>query len=178
MPACQVNHVDVVTDSRPVGGGVIVPENFDKRQLSRRDFGHIRHEIVGDAFRVLADQARRMRADWVEVPEQNDAPFMVGCVEVDEDLLDHRLRPAVGVGGGPFRAFFIDWDVCGLAVHGSAAREDEVLAAVRSGGIAKAQGADDVVVVVLEGLGDAFAYGFESCEVDDGGGVVFFEDAV
>lgn len=72
-----------------------------------------------------------MRADGVEVPEEDDLPVRLGVLEIGEDVLDEELGSSVGVerrGGEVLGAR----DRRGLAVHGRGRREDHGLAPVHS----------------------------------------------
>ena len=90
--------VDVVADAGAVGGGIVVPEHGEMWSLAHRHLLDVRHQVVRDPLRVLADLARLVRAHRVEVPQQDDVPRRVGLVDVLEDVLDEELRPPVRVG--------------------------------------------------------------------------------
>ena len=69
MTRCQVAHVDVVANTGAVGGGVIVAKDLNGLELTDGDLGDVRHQVVGDTLGILADQARRMGADGIEITE-------------------------------------------------------------------------------------------------------------
>ena len=119
-----------------------------------------------------------MRADGVEIAQQHNVPFVVAHVQVGQHLLQHGLRPAVGVRGVVLRAILGNGDELRLAVHRGARREHEVLHAVRAGHVAQGQRAREIVPVVFQRLLHAFAHGLEAGEVDDGVDVVLLEDAL
>jgi len=54
----------------------------------------IGHEVVGDAYWMLAQLAAGVRSHWVEVPQQQDAPVLVRCCHVSEHvfLLQHNIQ--------------------------------------------------------------------------------------
>ena len=108
-----------------------------------------------------------MGADGVEVAQKHDIPLVVPRVQVGQDLLEHGLGPAVGIGGIVLRAALGDGDELRLAIHRGARREHDVLAAVFAGHIGQHQSARDVVPVVLQRLGHTLAHGFEAGEMDD-----------
>ena len=119
-----------------------------------------------------------MRADGVEVAQQHDVPLGVGLGGVHEDLLDHPLGPAVGVGAELLGALLGEGQRVGVAVDGRRAGEDDVLAAVVAHGLDQVEGAAEVVVVVLDGLGHALADGLEAGEVDHAVDVERLEDGL
>ena len=61
-------------------------------------------------------------------------------------------------------------------VDGSGGGEDDVLAAVLLHDLEEDEGAGDVVVVILEGLGDGLAHSLEARKVDDAVDLVLGED--
>ncbi|MNN20101.1 hypothetical protein D3C81_1333620 [compost metagenome] len=105
MAQRQVDHVDVVAHARAVRRIVIVAE--DGQALAAAD-GHLRdegHQIVRNASRIFADQAAGMRADRIKVAQHADLPLSISMHEITQDLLDHQLGAAVGVGHGQARRF-------------------------------------------------------------------------
>ena len=178
VAARKIHHVDVVAHAGAVVRGIVVAEHADAFQLA---YGHLRNvgqQVVGDALGILADQAALVRADGVEIAQQHNVPFVVAHVQVGQHLLQHGLRPAVGVRGVVLRAILGDGDELRLAVHRGARREHEVLHAVRAGHVAQGQRAREIVPVVFQRLLHAFAHGLEAGEVDDGVHFVLGEDAV
>ena len=174
----QIAHVDVVAHAGAVGGGVVVAKDLNGLELAHGDLGDIGHQVVGDALGVLADQARRMSADGVEVTEQHDVPLGVGGVDVHKDLLDHPLGPTIGVGRGLLRILLGDGRVVRVAVDGRGAREDDGLAAMVAHDVDEHQGVLDVVVVVLDGLAHRLADGLKAGKVDDAVNLMDIEDFV
>ena len=94
----KVHHMNVVPDAGAVGGGIIIAEDGELFQFADSYFGHIRHEVVRNAGRILTDQAGRMGADGIEIAQEYNAPFRIGNSLAFQDLLDHVLGPAVGIG--------------------------------------------------------------------------------
>ena len=164
----EVADVDVVADAGAVGGVVVVAEDAQLGAFADGHLGDVGHQVVGDAVGVLPYPAAGVRADGVEVSQEDDVPFGVGLLDVHEDLFEHALGPAVGVGAGAFGAVFGDGDLGGVAIDGGAGAEDDVLAVVVAHDVDEGEGAADVVFVVFPGFGDALADGFESGEVDAG----------
>ena len=104
MSACQVNHMDIVTHTRTVGGVVIIAENAKFGALSNRYLGQVGHEIVGNTVGIFAYQPAWMRTYRVEVSQKHHVPLRIGFMNIGQDLLQHTLGPAVGVGTYPFGA--------------------------------------------------------------------------
>ena len=178
VTGCQVAHVDVVAHAGAVGGGVVVAKDLNGLELTDGDLGDVGHQVVGDALGVLADQARRMGTDGIEITEQHDVPLGVGGVDVHEDLLNHPLGPTIGVGRGLLGVFLGDGRIVRIAVDGRRAREDDGLTAVVAHDIDERQGVLDIVVVVLDGLAHRLANGLKAGEVDDAVDLVGIEDLV
>lgn len=57
MTLRQVSHVDVVALTGAVSCGIVISENIQVGQFASSDPLNIRHQVVGDIFRVLANQA-------------------------------------------------------------------------------------------------------------------------
>ena len=91
MTGGQIAHVDVVAHTGAVGCGVVVAKDLNGLELAHGNLRDIGHQVVGDALGILADQARRMGADGIEITEQHNVPLGVGGVNVHKDLLDHHL---------------------------------------------------------------------------------------
>ena len=67
MAFCQIHNMDVIPHTGAVRGGVIIAKDGQLFQFTDRYFSDIRHQIVRDALRILADHAALMSADGVEV---------------------------------------------------------------------------------------------------------------
>ena len=158
--------MDVVAHARPVGGVVVVAEHLQSRALADRHLADVRHQVVGRAPRVFADQPAFMCAHRVEVAQQCDAPTGVGPLDIAQDVLAHQLGGAVGAGGGE-RGIFRDRQLLRRAVHRGAGTEHQCLAAELRHGADHAEQAAEVVAVVVEWLGSAFPHGLERCEMHD-----------
>ena len=171
----EVNDVDIVAHARSVGGGIVVPEHADLRQLADRHFGDVRGEVVGDALRILADQPARVRAHGVEVAQQGDRPAGVGDIQVAQDLFLHIFGGAVRVGRAARAAVFVQRELFGRAVDGRGRGEDELFDAELLHRFEQHEGGAEVVVVVLERLFDALPHRLEPRKVDDPVDGVFAE---
>ena len=174
----EVNHVDVVADSRAVGRRVVVAEDGQLFQAAHRDLRDVRQQVVRYARGVFADHAGLVRADRVEVAQQHHVPFGVGLLHVGQHFFEHGLCLSVGVRAFALGAFFGNRNHGRVAVHGGRRREDDVLAAVVAHGVQEHERGVHVVFVVFERHGDRFANGLEPGKVDAGVKVVFLENLV
>ena len=172
----EVADVDVVAHAGAVGGGIVVAEDAEFGSFADGDLSDVGHEVVRDAVGVFADETGGVGADGVEVAEEDDAPLVVGVLDVGQDLFEHALGPAVGVGAEALGTAFGDGDFGGVAVDGGAGAEDDVFAVVTAHDVEEGEGATDVVFVVFPRFFDAFADGFKASEVDAGVEVVVGED--
>ena len=168
--------MDVVAHAGAVGRVVVVAKDVHGVALADGGLRDVGHEVVGDALGVLAHEARGVRADGVEVAQQHDVPLRVGGVEVGEDLLDHPLGPAVGVGRGLLGALLGERQRVRVAVDGGGAGEDDGLAAVLAHDVDERERVADVVGVVLDRLGDGLAHGLVAGKVDNATRAVLVED--
>ena len=161
----EVLDVDVVAHAGAVDGVVVVAEDAELLALAHRDLGDERHQVVGDAGRVLADRPGLVRADRVEVAQQGEPHLRRRDGDVAQDLLLHHLGPAVGVGGegAPVlgRAGLVG------AVDRGAGGEDELVDVVLLHRADQREGGAEVVLVVVERLLDALADRLVAGEVDD-----------
>jgi hypothetical protein len=101
VAAGQVGHVDVVAHAGAVNRGVVVAEDVDVGQLPRGHARQVGHEVVGQAPGVVADEARGVRADGVEVAQAQHPQGRVGgaCI-IGQDFFDVEFAAPIGVGGG------------------------------------------------------------------------------
>ena len=97
MSTCKVNYVDVVAYTSTVVCVVVVTENTELGTLAHSCLCDVRHKVVRNTIRVLADSTALVCTDWVEVTQENDVPLVVGLLYVHENLLEHRLCLAVRV---------------------------------------------------------------------------------
>ena len=100
MALGKIDNVDVVAHTCAVDSWVVLAEHVEVWQVTAGYSLDVGHQVVRDALRVFADLASAMSSDRVEVAQAN-------CGEVTllrdhgilEDLLDHGLCLAIGVGG-------------------------------------------------------------------------------
>ena len=106
-----------------------------------------------------------MRADRVEVSEEDHLPAGVRVLKIGEHVLDEELGAAVGVEGGGGEILGAR-DGGGLAVDGGGRREDDGAALGLLHGVDEDHRAGDVVAVVAHGLRDGLAHRLEAGEVN------------
>ncbi|CWR93580.1 Uncharacterised protein [Neisseria meningitidis] len=82
MPFCQIHHMNIVAHTGAVGGRIIAAEYRQLRQPARSHLADIGQKVVGNAVGLFADQAAFMRADRVEITQQNHAPTRIGFLDV------------------------------------------------------------------------------------------------
>lgn len=173
----EVHNVDVVALGSAVRGVVVATEDHELFPAAYGHLGNERNEVVRDALGILADAARRMGADRVEVAQQCYVPSLVRIAEVGEDVLDLFLRAAVGVVGADLHLFDVG-DRVVLTVHRGRRTEDDGADVVLVHGPQEVKRAHNVVVVVGQRFLDGLANGFEAREVDHGINVVLVEDGL
>ena len=165
MPARQIDHMDIIAHAGAVGGVVIAAEHAQARQQPRRHLRHIRHQVVRNAVRILADQPALMRADGVEIAQQAHGHIRRGMRRIGQNLLDHHLRPAVGVGRARGHALAERHGIV-HAVNRRRGGEYDALHAVPPHGLEKLHRAGEVVVVVFNGLRHGFSHGLQAGEMN------------
>ena len=114
----QVHDVNVVAHAGAVFGGIVFSEDVNVCAPADGHLADVRHQVVGNALRVFADQPAGMRADGIEVAQQNDAPCGIGCVDVPQYVFDDEFSRGVGIGRYCRRVFFYRNDGR-IAVNGS-----------------------------------------------------------
>ena len=107
-----------------------------------------------------------MGTDGVEVTEQGHIQSGVSLADIGQDALGKGLGGA-GLSGGTHAKSLGDGHAGGVAVDGGGGAEHEVAAVVAAHHVQNDQGAVEVVVVVLDGLGDAFAHSLIGGKLDD-----------
>jgi len=97
----EVGDVDVVTDARAVGRGIVVAVDAGGSPLAERDLQNARDEV---AFGVVGFAAIRSRARRVEISQAGVTQAMNLAVPLEHGF-DHQLRFAIGVDRGNGRIF-------------------------------------------------------------------------
>lgn len=174
----KVDDMDVVADTSTIRGVVVVSKDVDKGKGADSDAGNVRHEVVGDAAGVLADEARLVCADGVKVAEEDDRGAGVCDVPVAEDVFDEEFGPAVGVCAGE-REGLVDGDGLGDAIDGGGGREDDAPNLVALHALEEDERTRYVVLVIFQRYFNALPDSLQPCKVDDAvDGGVFVKDFV
>ena len=164
---CQIHHVDVITDVRAVGGGVVVAED---RQTLTDAGGGLRYEgyqVLRHTARQLANQRRRVGTDGVEVAQGDTLERRGGTHRVTQDVLTHRLRVAIGRGGRFAGRKLRNGLFIRLAIDRARRREDNVRAVELTHQLQDVHQRGEVVAVVLQRLLHRLAHRLEGGKVDD-----------
>ena len=98
MTAGEINDMNVITNAGAIGGRVIAAKDAEFRPTTDRHLRDERHQIIGNALRVFADQTALMRPDRVEITQQGHAPARIRGPDIPQHLLDVQLGAPVGVG--------------------------------------------------------------------------------
>ena len=177
MAFSQIDDVDVVTHAGAVRGVIVVAEDGQLLAAADGDLRDVGHQIVRNAVRILTDQAGFVRADGVEVAQQNDRQRRIRRAGGLQDLLDHELRPAIGVGAVAGLRRLIQRGGL-VAVNGGGGGENKLMAVMRAHDLQNGQRGIEIVAVVEQRLLDRFADSLEPRKVDDAGDVIVAEDLV
>ena len=175
MPDGQVRNVDVVPHAGTVAGGIVGSVDRDLGQLAHSHLGDVGDQVIGNAVRVLADAAARVRPGGVEIAEQRDLPAGLGPVDVAQHVLDEQLGATVGVHGEK-------WEILQhrhrlrVSVDRGRGAEDDGANAVPPHDLEQREAAGDVVVEVAQRLRHRLSHCLEPREVQHRLDVTLGED--
>lgn len=82
MAACKVGNVNEIAAAGAIGCVVIVAKNTKSFELAGCDLHDVRHEVVGDAVRIFAEEARGMVADGVKVTQGDGGKIWIRSAKV------------------------------------------------------------------------------------------------
>src|SRR5437660_11454647 len=105
MATREIHHMNVVTYPGPIARRIVAAEYAYLVANARGNLSEIGHQIVRNTLRIFTDQSAQVSTGGVEVPQHGHAPGGIGGREIPQNLLDHQLRVAVGVGGSERRVF-------------------------------------------------------------------------
>ena len=152
MTLGEIDNMDIVAHAGAVRRRVVVAKDGQLRQDARRDLHDIGHEVVGNAVRGFADEAALVRADGVKVAQQHDRQLIVSLRSIAQDLLDHVLRPAVGVGAVAGGCVLLEGHILARAVNRRRGAKDQAMHAVLFHDLEQRQRRIEVVAVVRDRL--------------------------
>lgn len=101
MPRSQVHHMEIIPAAGAIGGGVIIAEHHKAFPPAHRDLCDVRQQVIGDALRVLPDEAGGVRSDGIKIPQQHRRKGGIGMTGILQNLFDHGLGGTVGAGALP-----------------------------------------------------------------------------
>ena len=170
MAQGQVYHMEIIPNAGAVGGGIVIAVDGQMIPLTDGNLGDIGHQVVGNAVGCFADQARGMGANGIEVPKQYGRQLLVCLAGIGENLLDHQLGGAVGVGGGAGGHILGEGGLIVFSIHRCRGGEHNGLAAELLHDLQSGQGGVQIVPVVFQrelgALGDALEAGEMDHRVD------------
>mmetsp|Transcript_9688 Transcript_9688/g.18223 ORF Transcript_9688/g.18223 Transcript_9688/m.18223 type:complete len:234 (-) Transcript_9688:425-1126(-) len=112
----QVDDMDVVPDSRAVPCLVVRSKDAQLFSPSHCNLLHVRHQVVGYAFRVLSNQSGRVSSHWIEVTKKNDSPLGIAFTQISQNFFDEKLRSPVRVCSRQGEVLQ-NWDFFRVAIH-------------------------------------------------------------
>jgi len=178
MALGQVHHVDVIAHAGAIVGVIIVAKDAELLQLARGHLGDVGHQIIGNAGGILANAAGLVGADGVEVAQQHHTPLGVSGHHTLQDLFDHILGPAIGVGTALAEHILPQGHFLRHAIHRGRGGEHQPLAAVLRHDLAQGQGGIQIVAVIAQGNGHTLPHCLQAGEVNHRVESVLVEDAV
>ena len=90
--------MDIIAHARSIGCGIVVAEHVQMVALADGRLRNIRHEVIRNAVRMLADLSAFVCTHRVKIAQVHHRPFGIRFCDVAQDLFAHVLRPAVRVG--------------------------------------------------------------------------------
>src|SRR5690625_6280135 len=72
MSPCQIRDMDVVSDTRTILCGVVIPEDVEPGQLSHRHLGDVGHQVIGYPAGIFADSAARVCAHRIKIARSEE----------------------------------------------------------------------------------------------------------
>ena len=136
----------------------------------------IRHQIVRNTLRILADTAGLMCSDRIEIAQKNDSQFRVSLCRVLENLLHHDLGPAIWVGAAAALHRFDVRNRILLAVNRCGGRENKLLDTCLLHALEQRQRGVDIVAVILQRLLYRLTDCLQTSEVNHTVDLVFCEN--
>lgn len=152
MARSKIHHVDIIPDTSTIRGIVVAAPDVEALASSNGDLRNKWKQVVGHAFWMLSDEAARMGTDGIEVAKDAYRPARIACELVAKHFLDHELGSAVRIYGVERVMLGIGQEL-GYSVDRRGGAENELPETLVLHCPEKSVGADDVVVVVIEGTG-------------------------
>ena len=168
MALRQIHDVNVVTQSRSVRRVEMVAEDRQRLPLTRGHLRNERHQVVRNAVRLLADQAARVRAHGIEVPQPDQSPRVSVLLFRHRlhDLLDVKLRLPIRVRDADAHLAALVVRRLRCAVHRRRRRKDHPLQLVLRHQLHQIHSAVHVVLVIRQRLLHRLAHRLQTREMD------------
>ena len=151
MAERQIHNMDIITHACAVNRFIIISENMKLIKLTDCNLRNIRHEIVRNSFRILADKSALVSTDRIEVTQKRHAPVLIGRVKVGKNMLDKELCSAVGVNGAERHSLHKRHFGCNTVNRGRG-RKYDLLNAELVHGFKQNQGVYKVIIVIHDRL--------------------------
>ena len=169
MGTRQIDHIDIVADTRAVGGIVVVTKDTQALADTRRRLGDVGNKVLGHTTRQLTDQCRGVRTEGVEITQRNTVQFALRRSDrIAQNIFAHLLGVAIGRGGGLAGRLLGHGQHVRLAINRCRRREDDIRAIIFTGQLQQIDEREDIVVIVLQRFLDRFTHRLRGCEVDHG----------
>ena len=95
MCLCQINHVNVIPDTRTVRCVVIIAKYFQFTSQADSRLRNIWQKIIGHAIGQFTYLSRRMGTNRIEITQQNRRQGMIGIDSIRNDIFCYLFRIAV-----------------------------------------------------------------------------------
>ena len=125
MSLGEVDDVDVVADAGSVGGIVVITEDTELLADADSGLGEVRDEVLGNAIGHLSDDGGGMRADGVEITQEDGLDGRTAGHGVLDDFLVDLLGVAIGGLGLLDGRFLCGGELVGLTIDGAGGGEDD-----------------------------------------------------
>ena len=160
MAVGEIHHVDVVAYAGAIFSRVVIAKYGKRLAAANGYLRDVRHQVVWNTLRIFPHISRWMSANRVKVAQQGNAPVGLRFLQIGQDLFHHQLAFAVRTlrraGGEAFNVRNLRL----IAIDGRGGAENEVFHVSSAHCIHQTQSAVDVVVIVLQRLGNGFSNGF------------------
>ena len=97
--------MDVIPHASTIFGRVVIAKNTQLGSFTYRYLTDKRHQVVGNAIRIFANQAAFIGTDRVKVTQQGNGPGRIGSGQIFQYEFNHQLALTIGVGSRAGRGF-------------------------------------------------------------------------
>ena len=152
MRLSQVNHIDIIANTRAVRGVVIITEDFQFRTQAGSSLRNKRQQVLRHTVRQLTDICRGVRTYRVEIAQDSSVQIAVCVRRIVDNLLVNLLCITVRRERFLDRRRLINGQVLcvRLTVHGARGREHQILHFMQLHHLQQRHEATDIVAVIEE----------------------------